>query len=129
VLLALTWAKPIPAERALVQPPATLPVVQVSQPASGALITSPLVVSGTAPGTWFFEASLPVNVLDEAGMVVAAGPAHALDDWMTTGPVRFTTTLTFTPPATTTGYLVIKNDNPSGLPANDKRFQVKVRFR
>ncbi len=111
------------------QPPTNPAVVQVYEPVANALVTSPLVVSGQAPGTWFFEASLPVSLVDETGKELARAPARAQDDWMTTGPVRFSATLTFTPPATATGYLVVENDNPSGNPENSKSFRVKVRFK
>lgn len=96
---------------------------------ANALVTSPLVVTGTAPGTWFFEASLPVSLVDETGKEFARAPAQAQSDWMVITPVEFRASLTFSAPVSSTGYLVVENDNPSGLPQNKKSFQVKVRFK
>lgn len=102
--------------------------IQVSQPLAQSRVTSPLTVSGTARGTWFFEASFPVSLLDANGNVLAQAPAQAQGDWMTTDMVPFTVTLTFTPPASGQGMLVLKKDNPSGLPQNDASVQVPVTF-
>ncbi len=109
------------------QPPPS--EVQVFEPTANAVVVSPLAVYGRAPGNWFFEASLPVVLTDETGKELAHQPAQAQSDWMVTTPVEFRTSLTFTPPASGTGYLVVKNDNPSGLPQLDKSYQVKVRFK
>ena len=91
-------------------------------------ISSPLNLTGEARGTWFFEASLPVAIYDANGLQIALEPAQAQSDWMTTGFVPFSVTLTFAPAATSTGELVIMADNPSGEPQNDKEFRVPIKF-
>ena len=97
-------------------------------PASGALVGSPLKVTGEAQGTWFFEASFPVRLLDSEGYVLAQTPAHALGEWMTEQFVGFEAQLEFTQPTTPTGTLVLQRDNPSGMPEHDAELRIPVRF-
>lgn len=94
----------------------------------GDLLTSPFVVTGSARGNWYFEASFPVQLLDANGNELVSTHAEAQSDWMTTDFVDFQVTLTFAPPTTKTGTLVLKNDNPSGDPARDKFLSIPVRF-
>lgn len=102
--------------------------IQVSSPHADAVIQSPLTVSGQARGTWYFEASFPVRLLDGNGNEIAVVPAQAQSDWMTEDFVPFLATLTFTAPATPTGTLVLEKDNPSGLPENAAEVRIPVRF-
>jgi hypothetical protein len=109
--------------------PATLSdTIEVASPLPGAAVASPLVISGRARGSWFFEASAPVELKDASGVVIAHGTLQATSDWMTADFVPFTGTLTFSAPSTSTGTLVLKNDNPSGDPAKEKRLEIPVRF-
>lgn len=91
-------------------------------------ITSPLTITGSAPGNWFFEASFPIKLLDANGKVLAQTNAQATTDWMVSGPVTFKATLTFPKPTTSSGSIVFHNDNPSGDPARDKSFTIPVLF-
>ncbi|MFA6523204.1 MAG: Gmad2 immunoglobulin-like domain-containing protein [Candidatus Peribacteraceae bacterium] len=102
--------------------------VIVDMPQAGDKVTSPFTVSGKARGTWFFEASFPVKLLDGNGNEIVSAPAQASGDWMTTDFVPFSVTLTFTPPSTPTGTLVLQKDNPSGLPENDASVEMPVQF-
>lgn len=102
--------------------------VTVTSPQPDAVVTSPLTVTGQARGTWFFEASFPVKLLDADGNVLAQAPAQAQGDWMTTNFVPFTVTLPFTPPAAKTGTLVLQKDNPSGLPEHEGSVEIPVKF-
>lgn len=94
-----------------------------------ALVVSPLKITGHARGTWYFEASFPIQLLDQTGTVLAQVPAQSQGNWMTEDLVPFTATLNFATPATDTGMLVLKKDNPSGLPQNDAALTVPIRFR
>lgn len=97
----------------------------VIAPTPGATVTKTFSVQGQAPGNWFFEAVFPVQVQDGNGNVVATAQAHAQGDWMTSGMVPFTATVSvaqYSGPAT----LVLKKDNPSGLPQNDGSFSVPI---
>jgi hypothetical protein len=129
-------SKPVPANPVPTPTPVTTtqgqPVatdqIKLDAPGSDQIVQSPLTVTGSARGNWYFEASFPVQLQDADGNVIASTPAKAQGDWMTTDFVPFTATLEFTAPATDTGFLVLKKDNPSGLPANDQELKVPVKF-
>ncbi len=103
-------------------------IIRLASPQAGQLVASPLEVTGEARGTWYFEASFPVKLLDANGTELAAVPAQAQSDWMTKNFVPFKAKLAFQTPATSTGTLVLKKDNPSGLPENDDELRVPVKF-
>lgn len=101
--------------------------VIIESPEVNALVKSPLLVRGKARGFWFFEASLPVQLTDSNNNVIVTVPGMTSDEWMTTDYVDFTAELTFTTTATS-GFLVIKKDNPSGLPEYDAEIRIPVKF-
>lgn len=92
-------------------------------------IASPVTLKGEALGTWFFEASFPVRLLDADGKVVASSHAEAKENWMTTDYVQFEVRLTFVPPASNSGFIEFAKDNPSGLPEHDASVRIPVVFR
>ncbi len=100
----------------------------VLEPYSAQVVTSPLKVKAQAPGTWFFEASLPVVLLDENKIILGTGVGTAEGDWMTTDFVPFHAEIAFKPGAATKGWVVIKKSNPSGLPQNERSFEIPVQF-
>lgn len=103
--------------------------VRVSNIKEGNVISSPVTVKGEARGTWYFEASFPITVTDADGKVIGEGHAQAIGDWMTTEFVPFSGTITFNAASSTTsdrGYLIIRKDNPSGLPQNDASLKIAV---
>lgn len=103
-------------------------LIKVAVPQNNQVITSPITVSGEAKGTWFFEASAPVEIRDANGKILGQGPVQAQGDWMTTNFVPFKGTIIFTKSTTLTGTMVFKNDNPSGLPQNEKSYSVPIKF-
>ncbi len=110
--------------------PAGIPdLISVASPLPEFLVSSPLKVSGQARGFWFFEASFPVRLLDGNGKEIAVKPAQALDAWMTEDFVPFEVELEFPAPDTDNGILILKKDNPSGLPEHDRELLIPVRFR
>lgn len=102
--------------------------IRVTNISAGERVTSPLTVEGQARGGWYFEASFPVELRDGNGKLIAQMPAQALGEWMTPEFVPFKAVLTFAKPTTSTGTLILHNDNPSGLPENDRWISVPVRF-
>jgi hypothetical protein len=101
----------------------------VSEPAPNTIAQSPLKVTGQAKGSWYFEGQFPVQLLDAQGGLVAESHATATGDWMTESFVPFEATITFTTPTTTTtGLLILRNDNPSGDPERDIIFAIPVTF-
>lgn len=105
-------------------------LIRVSNPIPNQTISSPLTIEGEARGSWFFEASFPVVLTDWDGLIIAEGIATAKSDWMTADFVPFTATLTFKNPTyKNNGSLILKKDNPSGLPANDNSLEIPIIFK
>jgi len=110
--------------------------IVLTSPAAGALLgESPLLLKGQARGNWFFEASFPVTLVNWDGLIIAQGVAMAEGDWMTTDFVPFTASLKFVNPYKPAdqeimkrGSLILKKDNPSGLPEKDDALEIPVRF-
>jgi len=132
---AFMWNVPIP-----VKPASPAPsdleeeakkddLIALSVPFSNTLVSSPITLIGKARGMWYFEASFPVELHDSNGTIIATSIATAEGEWMTEDFVPFTSTLIFDKPATDTGVLVLKKDNPSGDPERDDSLILKVRFR
>ncbi len=105
-------------------------LVQATSPLPNTTISSPLVVSGEARGFWYFEASFPIEVLDAGGGVIGQGYAQAQGEWMTEEFVPFESIpITFTAqPTGSMGKVILKKDNPSGLPENDDQLEIPVMF-
>ncbi len=93
--------------------------ILVELPTPGAVTGKTFSVLGRARGNWFFEASFPVELKDMSGNLLAQGIAQAQSDWMTTEFVGFRADITA--PETFIGQatLILKKDNPSGLPEHD----------
>jgi Immunoglobulin-like domain of bacterial spore germination len=87
--------------------------VVISAPASGARVTSPLVVEGTAPGDWYFEAQFPAKLVGADGAVIAQAPAISQSDWMTEAPVPYRAQLSFSVTQDTPATLVLQEDMPA----------------
>lgn len=98
---------------------ATTNNIVVELPFPGAVVGKEFSVIGKARGTWYFEATFPVDLLDKNNKVIASGMGQAQGDWMTEEFVKFKADIrvpqSYIGPAT----LVLKKDNPSGLPQHD----------
>jgi hypothetical protein len=103
-------------------------LITVTIPKANQVISSPFTVSGEAKGNWFFEASAPVEIRDANGKLLGQGPVQAEGNWMTTDFVPFKGTITFSKSSTTNGTIIFKNDNPSGLPENDRSYSIPIKF-
>lgn len=102
--------------------------IRVTKPQPNQLVESPLMIEGEARGTWFFEATFPVKLLDANGDVMATYFAQAQGEWMTEDFVLFKAQLIFEKPVTDTGVLILEKDNPSGLTENDANIEIPVSF-
>lgn len=120
-------------------------VVHDPEPLAG--IDSPLTVRGEARGTWYFEASFPITLVDWDGRIIAQSFATAQDDpqdgsadgagWMTEDFVPFEGTIEFENPSfpgadedhfSRRGTIIFQKDNPSGLPEHDDALEIPVWF-
>ncbi len=92
-------------------------------------IASPLEIKGEVPGSWSFEGSFPLALSDPTNKIIAQAVAALEGEWMTNDYVLFTATLTFDAPSEGGGgVLMLRKDNPSGLPENDDAIEVPVTF-
>jgi hypothetical protein len=93
--------------------------IKVTTPKPGDVVGKSFTIKGEARGGWYFEASFPVEVRDSKGNVLAQTPAQAEGEWMTSNFVPFSVNITI--PSTYTGpaTVILRKDNPSGLPQNE----------
>lgn len=103
-------------------------LITIAQPRPTALVRSPINVAGEARGGWYFEASFPIELIDEDGSVLANAPATTAATWMTDEFVPFTATLEFVVYATTEAKLLLEKNNPSGLPEHDDSLIVPLKL-
>ncbi|MDO8619793.1 MAG: Gmad2 immunoglobulin-like domain-containing protein [bacterium] len=110
-------------------------LIRIAEPRPNTVVTSPLTISGVARGSWFFEASFPIVVVDFDGAIIGEGYATTNDaEWMTTKFVPFSGTVTFDVAKIQGGYsnrgaLILKKANPSDLSEHDDALEIPVRFR
>ncbi len=106
-------------------------LIRIDTPVSNQKVTSPITVRGQARGNWFFEASFPIVIVNWDGLIIGQGIATAQDEWMTTEFVPFTAQISYTLPPDTPynrGALILKKDNPSGLPEYDDSREIPITF-
>jgi hypothetical protein len=103
-------------------------LIRVNAPRPNQNIQSPLAIKGEARGFWFFEAVLPVKLLNDKGEELAAGYVQATDDWMTEDFVHFEGEINFISKTKVKGTLVFNKANPSGLAEKDEELLVPVQL-
>lgn len=106
-------------------------LIYLETPQPDEMIQSPLIIQGRARGSWFFEGSFPVTLTDWDGKIIAQGIAQAQGEWMTTDFVPFEATLPFTLEKdvySNRGALILRKDNPSGLPEHDDALEISIKF-
>lgn len=118
-------------------------LIRLKTPRPNEIIKSPLVIEGEARGYWFFEASFPVLLTDWDVEIIAEHYAEAQSEWMTEEFVPFKAELrfsaeggsasggknpSFAAPFSKRGTLILKKDNPSGLPEHDDALEIPIRF-
>ncbi len=106
-------------------------LIRVTSPASQSVITSPVTITGMARGTWFFEGSFPISLVNWDGLIIGEGVATAQGEWMTEDFVPFSASIAYTIDPQTPynrGAIILRKDNPSGLPEHDDSMEVPVMF-
>ncbi len=99
--------------------------IVVELPYPDAVTGKEFSVIGRARGFWFFEGSFPLEVLDENGKSIAVGYAQAEGEWMTTEFVPFKGEIKVPESYIGKAVLVLKKDNPSGIPEKDASISFK----
>ena len=110
-------------------------MIVLTVPAPNTTAMNPLLIQGKARGTWFFEASFPVILTNWDGLIIAEGVATAEGEWMTEEFVPFSVNLEYQNPYKAgdpdfmkRGSLILKKDNPSGLPEHDDVLEIPIFF-
>jgi len=102
-------------------------LIRPSYPRPNQIITNrDLSINGSARGTWFFEASFPIQITDSKGNVLQESFASATSDWMTENFVPFNCQMTLNSNIKGQVNLVLKKDNPSGLPQFDDQLIIPI---
>lgn len=103
--------------------------ITVTNPLPDAFVSSPLTITGSVIGQWYFNGFFPITIVDGNGLVLGGTDAQALGGAGVAGKVPFSGTLFFSPPPTTTGFLILEHDNSSGGPVDRRFIKIPVRFR
>lgn len=86
-------------------------------------------INGEAKGSWFFEASFPVLLVDKDDRQLGQAPAEALGNWMTEDYVPFRAAMKLSDGIAAVGErarLILSKSNPSGQPENDEKVEIPV---
>ncbi len=114
-----------------VQTPVQNDLISIDAPLQNAVISSPVIITGKARGIWFFEGSFPISIVNWDGLIIGEGIAQAQSEWMTEDFVPFIASITFDfNPETpyNQGAIILKKDNPSGLPEHDNAIEFPILF-
>lgn len=128
--MLVNYQTPIGSPKPLAQEATPNPEIPtISSPSADMKVTSPLKITGVVPAGWMFEGVFPIKLVDSSKKLIVQGQAKekVAGSWQSGKPVDFTATLTFKA-ATGSGTLILSNDNPSGIPANSKTFELPIKF-
>lgn len=103
-------------------------LITVAHPKEEENVSSPLQIAGKARGTWFFEGTAPVTLVDNGQKELATGIIEAKGEWMTENFVPFQGSLEFNTQNFENGFLIIHRANPSGKPDYDQNLTIPVNF-
>jgi hypothetical protein len=114
-------------------------LIRIDEPRPNSVITPSFEIEGSARGYWFFEGSFPIVLEDSEGNVLArhfataqvewpAGRSPNGEGWMTEKFVQFKAELEVDFGDATSGFLILKKDNPSDLPENNDELRVPLMF-
>ena len=105
-------------------------LITLTNPLPEDVVSSPLTITGEARGQWFFEGSFPITLTNWDGLIIAEGFATSPESWMTTEYIPFSATLDFPEQESgSRGFLILRKDNPSGLPENDDALEVMLFYK
>ncbi|MFH0987472.1 MAG: Gmad2 immunoglobulin-like domain-containing protein [Patescibacteria group bacterium] len=104
-------------------------LIIIDSPRPNERIESPWQIKGRARGSWFFEATFPIKLLDKDGNVLASTEAQAQGEWTTDDFVLFKAELKFSATSDEKGTLILEKSNPSDLPQNADQLRVPVVFK
>jgi hypothetical protein len=80
----------------------------------GQEVSGKVHMTGTLSGGYFFEANVPIAIVDADKKLIFQWHGQGTTDWMTSGPVSFYTDFDFTKMPKGKAYIKITQDDPSG---------------
>lgn len=102
--------------------------ILIFSPRENEKIKSPLKIEGKAKGFWFFEAQFNVELYDLNNNLLGFSTLTAKGDWTKEDYIDFEGELKFIENTTDFGILRFRGANASGLPENEKIFELIVEF-
>jgi len=104
--------------------------VRVDTLAPNSTIKSPMTIMGSIKGTWLFEGTALVKLLDKDKNEIARAEVKETTpgSWTSDRMVGFSATLTYSTEVTR-GYIRFEKANPSGLPENADFYEFPVNIR
>jgi len=102
--------------------------IKVISPRLNEEIQNPVKIIGQAENSWFFEGQFYAIMYEASGKDLGRATLLAKQDWLQEGFVPFEGELKFSAPASKSGVLKFFSDNPSGLPENQKVFELPIQF-
>ena len=100
--------------------------INVTSPKNNEELKDIITVEGEALGTWFFEAVFPISIEDMNRNTIASSFVTAEENWMTDLPVKFRGAIDVPDDFSGKAVLILKKDNPSGLPEKDSRVEIPI---
>lgn len=110
-----------------VSPKALFDAISFDNLKDGDTITSPFKLTGMIDKSWTFESTFSIEILDKDRKSLKQSPVNVSFENEDSQFGSFSETLTFSTQSES-GFVVAHADNPSGLPENDKSFEVPVFF-
>lgn len=106
-------------------------LVTLSSVSQWDVISSPLLLTGTAPGNWFFEGTSPIMIVNRDWLIVWEWFITALSDWMTTDSIAYSGSINFIRDPLTpypSWHIILRRDNPSWEVINDAYIEIPILF-
>jgi len=100
--------------------------IKIKNIVANQVVSTPLHIEGEARGSWFFEASFPIKVVDENLNEIGSGQAKADGEWMTSDFVKFNADINYKKSSSSKAVIIFERDNPSGLESNYEKFIIPV---
>ncbi len=102
------------------------PNITLKSPKTNDTLGQNFNVSGEARGSWYFEASFPIVLLDADRNELTTVIATAEGEWMTEDFVPFSATVDLKTKYLGKAFLVLKKDNPSGESKYDDQIEIPI---
>src|SRR5687768_10210903 len=80
---------PLATERPLVPEVQVIEEITLTTPSVNQVVTSPLKITGSAQGSWYFEGIFNVELVDDNGESLGTANVQAQGEWMTEAQVPF----------------------------------------